>query len=83
MAAILAVISLTLAGCSTVNRPLSETETYVWGYRYASSDFQPVCKKVNVVIPRDRQTGAKFTSTIVADRYCKQAKPPSFLDKAS
>ncbi len=82
LAVILTMVSLTLTGCATVNRPLSQTETYTWGYRYAGATATPVCKKVTVVIPRDRQEGSVVTSTIVPETYCKQAKPIQY-DNAS
>jgi len=77
MAVILTVVSLTLTGCGTVNRPLSQAETYTWSYSSASADLKPVCKKVDVVIWRDRRQGSSIMSTIVPDSFCKQAKPLS------
>jgi uncharacterized protein YceK len=75
MAVVLTMVSLTLTGCGTVNRPISQTETYTWSYSYAGADLKPVCKKVNIAIARDRQQGASVNSVIVPDSYCKQAKP--------
>ena len=80
MAVVLATVSLILTGCSTTNRPLSQTETYTWGYRYVGANLQPVCKKVSVIILPDRDQGSTFDAQVVDDRFCTQAKPANFTN---
>jgi len=76
-------LSTLLVGCSSVNRPLSQTESYNWGYYGVSgARSKLVCRKTTIAIYRDLSTPPTVKAEIVPDAKCaRQAKPAGLFAK--
>ncbi|MDX2099316.1 MAG: hypothetical protein SFW36_16175 [Leptolyngbyaceae cyanobacterium bins.59] len=73
---------LFVTGCSRVEKPISQTQTYTWSVSSVdgtSSSF--VCKQIEIAIYRRRSRQPDVNSVVVDDRYCANVAKPVVLNQ--